>query len=77
MITFLGGAGARSARAGDARTGQMAEFAARDLTQPVPPHERRSRVLTQLKLSKGKAERKTRKNILHTAQGRWVSCPVR
>ena len=26
MIPFLGGAGARVARAGDARTGQMAEF---------------------------------------------------
>ena len=46
MITFLGGAGARPTRAGDARTGQMAEFdAARDLTQPVPPHERWSRAL--------------------------------
>ena len=41
MITFLGGAGARPARAGGARTGQMAEFyAARDSTQPLPPHER-------------------------------------
>ena len=33
--------GPRPSRAGDARTGQMAEFdAARDLTPPVPPHER-------------------------------------
>ena len=43
-MTFLGGAGARPARAGDARTEQMAEFdAARNLTQPVPPRGRWSR----------------------------------
>ena len=73
MITFLGGAGARPARAGDARTGQMAKFdAACDLTQPVPPHERWSRALALLQLSKGKAAEKRKVIDLHTAQGRWV-----
>ena len=49
VIACLGGAGARPDRAGDARTGQMAEFdAARDLAQPVPPRERWSRALAPL-----------------------------
>ena len=48
MVACLGGAGARPDRAGDARTGQMAESDARDLAQPVPPRERWSRALAPL-----------------------------
>ena len=49
MVACLGGAGARPDRAGDARTGQMAEFeAARDLAQSVLPRERWSRALAPL-----------------------------
>ena len=46
MMTFLGGVGARPARAGDARTGQMAEFdvevqwCATRLSAPLPYHSR-------------------------------------
>ena len=74
MITFLGGAGARPARAGDARTGQMAEFdAARDLTQPVPPHERWSRAQLRYNyLRKKQTVKQQKQSSLYAAQERWV-----
>lgn len=49
MITLLGDAGVRPARACDDRTGQMAKFdAAGDLAQPIQPCKRWSQALNPL-----------------------------
>ena len=65
-VTFFGGTGARLARTGDARTGQMAEFdAACDLTQPVPPHERWSRAQPRCSCLRDNSKTKQEKQAVY------------